>query len=510
MTLEYEDELEPFPQALPGKKGLGWKVADTGNLQGSCSPSTKELFVPTAGVCKQCGKDHAFAIRRHEMGHAKWTPARGHLKIEKINEDEPGAIDPDAAQVCEDMRLGILLTEAKVPDHQGICDDELDRLKTAFETWDFEKRIRYGVAAYAYKQDWDTFTDKVLKFVDWSKFPGEDYWDFLYKVEGVFSTLTNRPRETGFGTDYVPTPSFDDTIRAARYLTTLTEADKRKRESEYKKEMRRKAKEAMAKKAEKEAQRAAEAAKKKAKDSGRPEVVATMKRMFDGKGGKKGSSSGRGSHDIWAPMDIVDVPKPEVLPGRLLSRHRASDEGSYVRSMHRYAIDGKIFGTKTTKPGGTIVLDGSGSMSWGPQDMWNVLQHCPGATIAVYEGNHGAGELRILARDGRICTKEAVEYRKWGGNDVDGPALQWLCEQEGPRIWVCDGGVIAPFGTPQAAKTQCATLCQLGDIHWINPATGYREDLGSFKAHVTGCGFGEGLTTAIVNNLKRGGAIYVA
>ena len=27
------------------------------------------------------------------------------------------------------------------------------------------------------------------------------------------------------------------------------------------------------------------------------------------------------------------------------------------------------------------------------------------------------------------------------GNVVDGPALQWLCKQPEPRIWICDGRV---------------------------------------------------------------------
>lgn len=505
---EYDEEFEPFPQALPGKKGLGWKVADTGNISGSCSPSTKELFVPTGGACEKCGHDHAFAVRRHEMGHAKWTPARGHLKIEQINDKDPGTIDPDAAQVVEDHRLGILLKNAGVPDHLTVCTEDKTRLKDAFETWSLEKRLYYGVATLAYPKDWSQFLE-VLRDVDWSKFPGEDFYSYIYQLEGVKNTLQHRPKTTGYGTDYIDLPTFDDTLRAAQYLTSLVEAEKRKAESEYKKEMRRKAKEAMAKKAKAEAERMSARAKEKSKQAGRGEVRETMKKLLDGTAGSKGSSGGRGKHDIWAPMEVNDIPKPDTLPGRLLSRHRASDEGAFVRSMHRFVTDGKIFGTKTTKPGGTILLDGSGSMAWNEEDMWQVLQHCPGAQIAVYEGNHGAGELRILARDGRVCTREMASYRKWGGNDVDGPALEWLCEQEGPRIWVCDGGVIAPFGHQSAANAQCAAYCKLGDVFWINPAP-YEHTLAGFKAQVTGCGFGQGLTDAIVAHLKRNGAIYVA
>lgn len=206
-------------------------------------------------------------------------------------------------------------------------------------------------------------------------------------------------------------------------------------------------------------------------------------------------------------MTIIEEPMPESLPGRLLSRYTASDEGAYVRSIHRFPLDGKIFGRKTTKPGGTILLDASGSMSWDLNDMWNVLQSCPGALIAVYEGNHREGELRVLARDGKHCTKERASYRKWGGNDVDGPALEWLCEQTGPRIFVCDGGVIAPYGTSRAAEEQCGTLIQYGSITWLNPG-GYRQTLGPVHSTDTG-GFGEELTDAIVKHLKVGGAIFV-
>lgn len=41
----------------------------------------------------------------------------------------------------------------------------------------------------------------------------------------------------------------------------------------------------------------------------------------------------------------------------------------------------------------------------------------------------------------RMSRKELYAVGVGSGNIVDGPALEWLNKQPGPRVWVCDGGV---------------------------------------------------------------------
>lgn len=102
--------------------------------------------------------------------------------------------------------------------------------------------------------------------------------------------------------------------------------------------------------------------------------------------------------------------------------------------------DGRVFGGVAPGTHGSLLIDYSGSMQLSREDIVAILSACPRMRIATYCGNASLnhGELRILADHGRI----ADEVRHYGdANGVDGPALEWLAKQPGPRIWVCDGHV---------------------------------------------------------------------
>jgi hypothetical protein len=67
--------------------------------------------------------------------------------------------------------------------------------------------------------------------------------------------------------------------------------------------------------------------------------------------------------------------------------------------------------------------------------------------VATYSGNRTSGTLHIVARKGRVANADGLRLARssGSGNIVDGPALQWLAQQQAPRLWVSDGYVTGKY-----------------------------------------------------------------
>lgn len=120
------------------------------------------------------------------------------------------------------------------------------------------------------------------------------------------------------------------------------------------------------------------------------------------------------------------------------------DEGSVFHAPWRILTDGYVFRTRLRHPKkhsvGSILLDCSGSMSLTYDMIESFLESAPAANIAMYWGMSGHGILRIVAGEGKVASKE--HFTPNGGlNEVDGPAMKWLCAMPGPRLWVSDGNI---------------------------------------------------------------------
>jgi hypothetical protein len=85
---------------------------------------------------------------------------------------------------------------------------------------------------------------------------------------------------------------------------------------------------------------------------------------------------------------------------RLRSVRRASDQGAVLRRLDRLLTDGKVFATKRRIPGGTVLIDASGSMGWTREGILDVVAAAPAATVAIYSGDEDKGILRVLIRQG--------------------------------------------------------------------------------------------------------------
>lgn len=109
-----------------------------------------------------------------------------------------------------------------------------------------------------------------------------------------------------------------------------------------------------------------------------------------------------------------------------------------MRSPHRWASDRRIFAGAVRRPGGSVRIDASGSMSLMPADLLKIVTAAAGALVACYNGkSEGWGAIRALARDGlRVPDRLVRAPLESAGNVIDGPALRWLAARPTPLIWV--------------------------------------------------------------------------
>lgn len=176
----------------------------------------------------------------------------------------------------------------------------------------------------------------------------------------------------------------------------------------------------------------------------------------------------------WGEMEVVELQHPLSLPARLKARKKVAYERGHIPvNMHRWCTDKKLFSRSTRRTGGSVLIDVSGSMSWSDEQVEELVNLMPGGVIGIYSGQGKSGWLRIIARDGArarpddpaIDTHPVTGMAYGCGNIVDGPALDWLMAQEGPRYWVCDGHVTGRHdGTTKALMMDALKKVQRGRI----------------------------------------------
>lgn len=96
------------------------------------------------------------------------------------------------------------------------------------------------------------------------------------------------------------------------------------------------------------------------------------------------------------------------------------------------------------KPGGTVVIDASGSMGVSNENLSALLKLIPTATVGYYSGHdgRGTGVLSIYAMNGLRFSGELPDDTLLGGNAVDLPAVRWLLRQPKPWHLVSDLGFV--------------------------------------------------------------------
>lgn len=176
----------------------------------------------------------------------------------------------------------------------------------------------------------------------------------------------------------------------------------------------------------------------------------------------------------WPKTNIVLAPVERPRKSFVPRRGKPAMDGDIPRHFGRWIVDRAILDSRGRRPGGTLLIDISGSMSWSRQQINALLEELPTLTVALYSSSSpdgDEGQISIVARSGRIVSSDWKSSSSHsGGNLCDGVALSWLCKQPGPRIWLSDGAVTGPlpggYGDTRnpAYVGDCLRLCALGAI----------------------------------------------
>lgn len=154
-------------------------------------------------------------------------------------------------------------------------------------------------------------------------------------------------------------------------------------------------------------------------------------------------------------MEIIELPHTVAIPEATIGYRRTTSGSRLHRpSLFKPILPDKIFLRRSPQePGGTILVDASGSMgSWDRVKEW--CEKAPFGTIAYYSGTtRNKGKLFVYARNGRRA--QDIVDPHGGNNIVDGPAMDWLMSQARPRLFITDRGFCgAPDSHAQVARLE--------------------------------------------------------
>ena len=96
-------EHRPFPEIVSQDKD--WEVFEE-TQRPRTDMTNRKMYVPLGGACTHCGINHGRVIRRHELGHVKWSPK----SLGKLGE---GVLE-EAVHLLEEIRINHLLTGSKI------------------------------------------------------------------------------------------------------------------------------------------------------------------------------------------------------------------------------------------------------------------------------------------------------------------------------------------------------------------------------------------------------------
>lgn len=388
----------PLPEVVDQTRRKKWFIEQSGSISPRVELSQGVLVVPLDS------SDQSRFMRDHELGHVHWSPKRPDQQAIR------NRVSPDVLAAVEDMRINTKLKDAGIDTKTGgwskpVC---VALAKDVLKRCDPRMMVLMAVAAQGSGVMEETFSD-------------------VLKENSVGVSALEIARLARQALWSVPVPKFRDTIRVSKWLQSLLDAG-----------------------------------------------CAPMPKL-PGMSGLGGSGSGLASalkiakeHGTtrrstrrvpWGKLKFDNPPRNHRVAGYLGRRNRATDEGSFPRQLHRMLIDGKVFRHARRGKGGAVLIDASGSMSLGNDDIQKILNAAPGCTVAVYSGNTHDGVLRVLAQDGRQVDAQYVGAPAGGANVVDGPALQWLSKQQKPRIWVSDGQVTGQNDRISAVNSlECVAL----------------------------------------------------
>lgn len=393
--------IYPLPEAVDPRGHKPWEIEPSSVFTPRVFVKHQVLQVPLDSTT------HSRFLRNHELGHIRWSKPNPQAAAHR------NKIELDVLQATEDMRVNTKLEELGVDVTSGAWPEELATAIAAdvLRRGDPRSVILMAVAAQGTGSTATCF-EQMFK-------------EHPLGVHALsIAALARRHLWTN------GPPKFRDTIRVAKWLQLMLDntasscaVHKKPRTT-----------------AERDALNRLEQAMKIATESG---------------------TGRRATRKVpWGTMRTETPPRSLRVAGFMGRRKIATEEGTLPRNIHRLLIDGRVFQRIRRGRGGTVLIDCSGSMSLSQEDIRKILEHSPGASVAVYSGNTRDGVLRVLAASGRQVEKEWVNAPAGGANVIDGPALQWLSKQQKPRIWISDGQVTGVHDRMSGINTlECMALC---------------------------------------------------
>ena len=431
----------PYPEIVTGEGG--WTVTGTPNdSPAACVDNlNKHMQVPLDRECTECGINHSRMIRRHELGHVKWSPkTMGKLK--------PG-VRPEAVEVLEEIRVNYLLGTAKLyieeptqcietikmRTFEAVYNDSIAKLllwvmASMWKTREVEGNIIRDVWGVEYQTICDVI-DIALADNELTDLRKAELNFVIKTANQYYNSITNHR--------YGQLPSYRKVQNYAAKLSHVLDMFLGKPKAE---EIRKSAAQLKAEESESESEDGEESEAQPINS-----VKDLEKRMRKDMLGRMNYSTGS-DVGYWGDMEIHEPPLTVNLQGRLKHgrAYRPADYGYNPKFIHRWASDKQIFKQKQNVLGGTILIDASGSMSFSGEDILEIMSLLPAVTIAMYNGYSGSGDLRIIGRNGMRVTEEYINNHSGGGNVVDGPALKWLATMPERRIWVSDMYIFGASG----------------------------------------------------------------
>ena len=475
----------PFPDIVSGE--TGWKIFEDANRPRT-SIMSKEMYVPLDDDCEKCGHYHSRNIRRHELGHVKWSPKT----IGRLGPDESEI----TIEVCEEIRVGYLLAKKDLfMDDYIICPKDVEKLhyKMIYTASEFE------IICYLMAQMWpsDSEDDSHKSFVmryDTGSYEWRLFIEEWKKIQNTNELTSYRVKQIQWSIDkalyfykrilknknsyyYSEKPSYSKVRKVAKDLHLLMDDFNEKATEQQVLESKRKEAEQLAKSAMSRGNSNKQELEKDSEEKTRTldeAMLETRQRMANLESSKPADINY--VVDLKTNADWCDMlmHKPELvvnLQGKIKQgrEYRPMDYGTNPKYINRWCVDKKVFKQKQRVYGGTILIDASGSMSFNAQDILDIMKLLPAVKIAMYNQTYydgrNTGSLRIIGDRGKRVQEEYLDKHTGGGNGVDGPALKWLGTMPAKRIWVSDMYV---FGRSHAHTgnllKECKEIMKINNI----------------------------------------------
>jgi hypothetical protein len=172
----------------------------------------------------------------------------------------------------------------------------------------------------------------------------------------------------------------------------------------------------------------------------------------------------------WCSALLEKMPLTLPHTGRKGRKLIPVPQGKSIRFISREDTDPeqRVFSRKTRSKGGVVIVDCSGSMSFGTEDLDRIMAATAGATVLCYSSGQepNGANIWLVAQNGRRTSRLP---RFPGNNGVDGPALEYglsLRKHNEPVVWISDTRVTGiGDSVSERLRDWCLAFCDRHNVY---------------------------------------------